>query len=94
MGVDLMAKSGKTLQYNWTGWRGIRQLAQKYFPLMDLPMLNDGEEIPARDCIRIGGAIEHDWEWYNHEYGGGGYGEKPAAEHAEFWKMSNGVEVW
>ena len=94
MGIDLMPRHGGFgLRYNWAGWRGLRQLTK-----LDLPLMNDGEEIPAKVCEQIATIIEANAEWYNHEYGspkeGGGYGEAPAAEHAEFWRNSTGVEVW
>ena len=93
MGVALIAKSGDSLDYNWTGWKGICKLAGESADT-NLPMVNDGDEIQPSVCIRIGEAIEANADWYNREYGGGGYGKAPADEHAKFWKMSNGVEVW
>lgn len=89
MGMDLLAKNGKTLRYNFSGWRGIAEISD-----VDLPRFNDGDLIEAEDCVKIGQAIEDSSEWYNKEYGGESYGENPAAAHAEWWKTSGGVEVW
>ena len=94
MGMDLQPHhGGNGLHYNLAGWGAIRKLAREKCNT-SLPYLNEGEEIPAEVCWKIGEAIEQNAEWYNKTFGGGGYGEGPAEEHAWFWKNSTGVSVW
>ena len=94
MGMDLEPHhGGNRLHYNLAGWGAIRKLAWLKCKVT-LPCLNEGEEIPADICWCIGNGIEEHAEWYNNQFGGGGYGEAPAAEHAWFWKNSTGVSVW
>jgi len=98
MGMDLSAKNGTAMRYNWTGWNWLVDfLKSRKVDTTEFSYVNDGELISEEVCKEVASAIEAGSEDYNQAFGGepverGGYGMRPASDHAKWWKESGGVE--